>query len=286
MGFLDKAAISAAELGAETAAGKAAIAACRSFVEEFIASSKNVEFLETYRKSFRPIGEVRSLGSATEYGLADGSYTNKELAKLIASKRLSSPFKQFENLNAFTAAPEIIPQGRIASGYFKRNEDYWLESMNSRFRRGDIDSSTLLVADTGHGATIGYAMANRFRSDIFMHLPRAKDAISMMRIQDQGQTFFKGIHDALQAGRVGSSTLLVLDSHLPALSVETVASLPTASQLRSLGVSKVFFGFEGRPFAAGPKPWSTSERVPLDNWLTRLHSDGIPVVSDGLDIRP
>jgi len=288
MGLIDKAAIEAAELGAETALGKAAFDASKRFAIQLLDFSGSVK----YEPRLPIIEEIvtkfpKSLESATKYGLADWSYTNKELAELIASKRLSSPFKQFENLDAFTTAPEIKPEGRVTNGHFRRNEDYWLYSLNSRFREGYIDSSTLLVASTGHGPTIGYAMAKRFRSDIFMHLPQAEDAISVGRIQDQGQTFFKGIHDALQAGpREGSSTLLVKDAHLPPLSVETVASLPSASQLRSLGVNKVFYGFEGRPFPSGPKPWSRAEGVPLDNWLTRLHGDGMQVVEDGLDIRP
>src|SRR5262249_18712979 len=102
-------------------------------------------------------------GHTSEYKIADSTYTNAELAQLLSSERIkNSRFAGFHDLSTFTSEPTKIPAGRVSTGYFLKNEDYWLDSMQQQFAKGHIDAHTLLVADTGHGPTIAYAMAKRF----------------------------------------------------------------------------------------------------------------------------
>ena len=272
MGIGDRAIVGAIELGAETAAGKAFISASKHFAEEVVEQCLPRSISQELLAPFKS---------------ADSRYANAELARLISAKPAKdSPFAGFQNLGVFAAEPMKVPTDRVTLGYFQGNEDYWLESMRSRFSAGHIDANTLLVADTGHGPTIAYAMANRFRSDIFMHLPYSPEPIGAAeRTQSQAQTFFRGINEAMQAGsRHGSSTVLIRDGHVPNLSAQVAESLPSASTLKSIGITKVLFGIECRP--TGPARWIGSQRTPLDSWLTKVHSDGMPVYFDGLDIRP
>jgi hypothetical protein len=119
---------------------------------------------------------------------ADGHFTNAELAKLAAPRDGHSAFAGFEDLSVFTADDSRVPPGRITTGFYKNNEDVWLAEMNRRFSNGDIDQNTLVVAPTGHGPAIAYAMAQRYRSDIYFNYPSDKitEDISRHALQDQG----------------------------------------------------------------------------------------------------
>jgi hypothetical protein len=68
-------------------------------------------------------------------------------------------------------------------------------------------------------------------------------------------------------------------------------SLPSAEQLKAMGITKIFFALEREPFAGGPQKFdmdtvaSGTNFSPLYQWVGRMRDAGITVVEDGIDQR-
>jgi hypothetical protein len=243
---------------------------------------------------------------------ADTNFTSAQLADLVTPESIQdSPFGRFHDLSLFARDPAVIPAGRREGPeyYYFHDELPWLSSLETRFNCGDIDAHTLVIANTGHGPAIALAMAQRFRSDIFMNYPSESIACpgSAGRILDQGQSFFQGIHTAIVSGqRQASSTLLTVEFHQdhPMLK-ELAAALPSAKGLRQLGINRIFYAVEDHRDPRGVQQFnfaaverrqhdrklyrshreSAKNFQPLHEWLRDVQRQGFNVLTDGIDIR-
>lgn len=236
---------------------------------------------------FTPLSELERLNDTQGSGAVDSQYSNKELAEKVAPRDANSPFNAAQDLSALTSAGNEVPAGRRRSGFYNNNENYWESHTHSMISKGDIDENTLVVANTGHGPTIAAVMAERLGSDTFFHAPASGlDPIGLKRTRDQFQTYADRIADGQANGRKGSSTLLSFDAHQTTPhTAEMVAKLPNAEQLRSMGITKVFYANEGQVTGTRPfQPYPATE--PVQAWLAQLQKDGIQVVMDGFDTRP
>jgi len=221
---------------------------------------------------------------------SDSSFTNQELSKMVTPRNLtSSPFKAFEDLSALTEEPDKVPEGRHKSGCYVNNETYWIEAINNRIAKGDIDKDTLVISDTGHTPAIAYAMAQKFHSDIFMNLP-AKQVTGITRkaTEDQIQTFAQGIREGVGAGpRIGTSTLLGIDAHQDGPTAQSVLDkLPSAEKLKEMGIKKVFLCLESRDGSSSTHPYSSRGLPGIDSYLAKLKASGFNVVEGNCDMRP
>jgi len=227
------------------------------------------------------------------YPGSDTAHSNAFLAQLLEPRNPSSPFAGLHDLSVLTQSPNYVPAGRRATNLYFGNETPWLQSLQNRFNNGDIDGQTLLVTQTGHGAPIAYAMAQRFRSDIFMNYPKAQFAFeaNVHRLTDQAQSFYSGINDALNSGeRKGVSTMVSLDLHQEYPMSEALAkSFPAPSTLRAAGFRKVFVGTENPSRVAVTRPFTditanSPNFSALQNWLHSANKH-VPVVQGNLDLR-
>lgn len=324
LGGVEKAGTAAAEAEAAAARGLAAgevpsIARSSSFVDLTSAlvgktaeersgiSKKLAQFAIDDELGLRlpsRFGSSKPMNFKVPRPAGDTAYTDEQMGALATPNRIrSSPLFALHDVSLFSNENQRIFAGRFKMGQYEDNERHFLRGMERQFNLGNIDAETLVVSHLGHGPTVAYAMAHRFRSDIFMHLPRnvfdaAPDDLmgqivkngNHMRVLEQGQTFFKGTADAVNAGaREKSSALLSLEAHQTVpVSRGFVNALPSADDLRAIGIKKVFVASESYPYAFGPKQFSgmsSSEFRPVSQWLSNIRNSGIPVLEDGVDMR-
>ncbi len=262
--------------------------------EALIGSLKGPDYPEKLISSSAANSAIPAV-SAIDRPLVDGTFSVSQLKVLGTPQGLTnSPFARFHDLSLFERHGDRVPVGRYGQKNFVGNEDYFLEAINRRFLSGEIDASTLVVDETGHGMTIGYAMAQRFRAPTYANLhsdifSRGHETVNLSRVFGQAQTFFEPTKRALGNGvEHPAAALLSHDGHASVdISKEAIQSLPSVETLKAIGIKKVFYPMERTPTETLPiDKVSFKNMTGLRHWLKSLRDSGMDVKADGIDIRP